>query len=109
VEAARGRGHALADRPLGETLLLEQRIEPGGQHRRLLAAEAVIYDAEILPALDRQIAYAKTLRAKATHDAGVWKLRRWPTVPLVKPCFLSSVSSRADSIAACSRPKRCTL
>jgi uncharacterized protein (DUF885 family) len=33
-----------------------------------------IYVEEIQPALDRQIALVKTLRAKATHDAGVWKL-----------------------------------
>ncbi len=44
-----------------------------GDHYAQQAAQ--IYDAEILPALDRQIAYAKTLRTKATHDAGVWKLR----------------------------------
>src|SRR5215469_11115681 len=30
--------------------------------------------AEVAPALDRQIAVLKGLRAKATHDAGVWKL-----------------------------------
>ena len=36
---------------------------------------AAIYDAKIGPALDRQIACAKDLRARATHDAGVWKFR----------------------------------
>lgn len=36
---------------------------------------AAIYDQKIGPALDRQLAYAKQLRAKATHDAGVWKFR----------------------------------
>lgn len=36
---------------------------------------AAIYEAKIGPALDRQIAYAKALRAKATHDAGVWKFK----------------------------------
>jgi len=35
---------------------------------------AAIYTASVLPALVRQLAYAKTLRASATHDAGVWKL-----------------------------------
>jgi len=35
---------------------------------------AAIYTASVLPALDRQLAYARTLRASATHDAGVWKL-----------------------------------
>ncbi len=33
-----------------------------------------ICEAEIAPALDRQIVALKTLRAQATHDAGVWKL-----------------------------------
>ncbi len=35
---------------------------------------AKIYEAAVQPALDRQIALAKDLRAKATHDAGVWRL-----------------------------------
>ncbi len=39
------------------------------------AADAVrLWDAEVLPALDRQIAETRRLRAHATHDAGVWKL-----------------------------------
>ena len=33
-----------------------------------------ICEAEVAPALDRQIAALKALRAKATHDAGCWKL-----------------------------------
>lgn len=33
-----------------------------------------IYEREVLPALDRQIALAKSLRTRATPDAGVWKL-----------------------------------
>ena len=33
-----------------------------------------ICEVEVAPALDRQIATLKGLRAKATHDAGVWKL-----------------------------------
>lgn len=33
-----------------------------------------ICETEVAPALDRQIAALKTLRARATHDAGVWKL-----------------------------------
>ena len=36
---------------------------------------ARIYDAAVLPALDRQIAVARDLRRTATHDAGVWKLK----------------------------------
>ena len=36
-------------------------------------AEKIVTD-KIYPALDRQIALVKDLRAQATHDAGVWKL-----------------------------------
>jgi uncharacterized protein (DUF885 family) len=39
---------------------------------------ARIYEEKIRPALDRQIALAKSLRAKATHDAGVWRLPDGP-------------------------------
>ncbi|HEY1961121.1 MAG TPA: DUF885 family protein, partial [Rhizomicrobium sp.] len=40
------------------------------------AAQATkIYDAQIGPALDRQIVQTKRMRAGATHDAGVWKLK----------------------------------
>jgi uncharacterized protein (DUF885 family) len=35
---------------------------------------ATLWTTEVLPALNRQIAYARELRARATHDAGVWKL-----------------------------------
>lgn len=35
---------------------------------------AAIYTAKVLPALDRQFAAVKAVRARATHDAGVWKL-----------------------------------
>lgn len=54
---------------------LARRAKDKGLGDRYAQQAAQIYDAEILPALDRQIAYAKTLRTKATHDAGVWKLR----------------------------------
>jgi uncharacterized protein (DUF885 family) len=33
-----------------------------------------IYEGQVLPALDRQIALAKSLRPRATADAGVWKV-----------------------------------
>jgi len=33
-----------------------------------------IYTDKVVPALDRQIALAKSLRAVASHDAGVWRL-----------------------------------
>ena len=39
---------------------------------------ARIWDAEVAPALDRQIALVRSLRAKAVHDAGIWRLRDGP-------------------------------
>jgi uncharacterized protein (DUF885 family) len=36
---------------------------------------AAIYDARIGPAMDRQIAQTKIMRATATRDAGLWKLK----------------------------------
>ena len=33
-----------------------------------------IYEGKVLPALDRQMALMESLRGKATHDAGVWRL-----------------------------------
>ncbi len=33
-----------------------------------------VYEQAVLPALDRQMAFLESLRPKATHDAGVWKL-----------------------------------
>jgi len=36
---------------------------------------AAIYDAKIGPAMDRQIAQAKAMRAVATPDAGLWRLK----------------------------------
>ena len=38
------------------------------------AAEAKIVSGEVFPALDRQLAALKAARAKATTDAGAWKL-----------------------------------
>jgi uncharacterized protein (DUF885 family) len=43
----------------------------GGDYGR---QAATLYSAQVLPALQRQLAYLRTLRTKATHDAGVWKL-----------------------------------
>ncbi|MBV9841283.1 MAG: DUF885 family protein [Sphingomonadaceae bacterium] len=38
------------------------------------ARAGAIYRAQVLPALERQIALMESLRSKATHDAGVWRL-----------------------------------
>jgi uncharacterized protein (DUF885 family) len=36
---------------------------------------AALYDAQVLPALTRQLDAVKAARTHATHDAGVWKLK----------------------------------
>lgn len=36
---------------------------------------AALYNEKVLPALDRQIAEMRRLRAKAAHDAGVWRFK----------------------------------
>jgi uncharacterized protein (DUF885 family) len=37
-----------------------------------------IYEGRVLPALDRQIELVRQARARATHDAGVWRFRDGP-------------------------------
>jgi uncharacterized protein (DUF885 family) len=39
---------------------------------------ARIWEGKVLPALDRQIALTRSLRAKAVHDAGIWRFREGP-------------------------------
>ena len=39
-----------------------------------MAAATAAYSAKIVPALDRQMALLESLKPKATHDAGCWKL-----------------------------------
>ena len=43
---------------------------PGDWARRATA----VYEARVLPAIGRQIALMETLRPRAVHDAGVWRL-----------------------------------
>ncbi|WP_367183399.1 DUF885 family protein [Phenylobacterium sp.] len=38
------------------------------------AQASALYDGKVVPALDRQMALLESLKAKANHDAGVWKL-----------------------------------
>jgi uncharacterized protein (DUF885 family) len=54
---------------------IARRAKEKGLPGSYAANAAKIYDAKIGPALDRQIAQAKSLRKTATPDAGVWKLK----------------------------------
>ena len=53
---------------------LARRAAAKGLGDRYGVDAARIYTDSVLPALQRQLAYTKELRARATHDAGVWKL-----------------------------------
>ncbi len=55
---------------------LATRAAAKGLDPRYAKDAAKIYDEHILPALDRQIAAVKAAQGKATHDAGVWKLKQ---------------------------------
>lgn len=57
------------------TSLVTSLAERAGAKRLAAHADQAsrIVANQIFPALDRQIAGVKTLKAKATHDAGVWK------------------------------------
>jgi uncharacterized protein (DUF885 family) len=54
---------------------LATRAKEKGLAASYAAGAAKIYNERIGPALDRQMAQAKMMRAAATHDAGVWKLK----------------------------------
>lgn len=53
---------------------IARRAKEKGLSTSYAMQAAKIYDQQIGPAFDRQIAEAKALRVKATSDAGVWKL-----------------------------------
>jgi uncharacterized protein (DUF885 family) len=54
---------------------IARRAKEKGLSGNYATEAAKIYDDKIGPALDRQIAETRALRAGATHDAGVWKIR----------------------------------
>lgn len=65
--------------PAAEALVvtsLAKRAKAKGLPDSYAAEAAKIYDAEILPALDRQIALTRELRAKTTSDAGIWRFKQ---------------------------------
>ncbi len=77
LDLALGQLRAIRTRPAAETVLATsiarkaKAANLAGDH----AARAVkIIEAEVYPAYDRYIAGVEALRARATSDAGVWKL-----------------------------------
>ncbi|TZG26213.1 DUF885 domain-containing protein [Sphingomonas montanisoli] len=68
---------ALRDKPAAETVLVESVVRRT-KEKKIAGDYAVqaekIVSGEIFPALDRQIALITELRAKASKEAGVWRL-----------------------------------
>jgi len=55
---------------------LARRAKAKGLDAHYAADATKLYNERVLPALLRQIAAVKAAQAKATHDAGVWKLKQ---------------------------------
>ena len=68
---------APADQALVVTSIARRASEKG-LGERYGADAAKIYNEKVLPALDRQLAETRKLRAKAVHDAGVWRFKDGP-------------------------------
>jgi uncharacterized protein (DUF885 family) len=78
MDKALGQMKALRDTPAGKAQLVQSVVRrarekniPGDWEARATK----IYTDKVQPALDRQIALATEMRAKATHDAGIWKIK----------------------------------
>jgi uncharacterized protein (DUF885 family) len=68
---------APADKALVVTSVARRASEKGLGDRYGKDA-AKIYNDKVLPALERQLAAVKALRATAVHDAGVWRFKEGP-------------------------------
>ncbi|WP_329637760.1 DUF885 domain-containing protein [Phenylobacterium sp.] len=66
-----------ADRALVVTSIA-RRASDKGLGDRYGRDAAKIYSEKVLPALERQLAATKALRAGAVHDAGVWRFKEGP-------------------------------
>ncbi|HEY2179544.1 MAG TPA: DUF885 family protein [Caulobacteraceae bacterium] len=68
---------AASRKPAAESVLvtsISRRAAEKGLSDRYGAEAARIYADKIVPAMDRQIARTRAVRAHAVHDAGVWRL-----------------------------------
>jgi uncharacterized protein (DUF885 family) len=69
--------NALRGVPAGQTVLVQslaRKLQAAKLDGAFAAQAEALVASEVFPALDRQIAFVRALRPKATHDAGVWKL-----------------------------------
>jgi uncharacterized protein (DUF885 family) len=75
-QLAIARGGTIATWPIVTSLAKRTQAVSGAKSEDLTARAAQIATDKIAPALDRQIAELQAHRARATSDAGVWKLPR---------------------------------
>jgi uncharacterized protein (DUF885 family) len=71
------KGMAVLRQPADKSTLvtsLADKAKKAGIAGDWMAAAAKLYDGKVIPALDRQMALLESLKARANHDAGAWKL-----------------------------------
>ncbi len=69
--------HALRDQPAASTVMVNsvtRRAKAAGLDGDYNARATAIVEKQVFPAFDRHIAAIEKLRAKASHEAGVWRL-----------------------------------
>ncbi len=77
VDTALGQLRALRGAPVDQTVLVQslvRKARAAGLDQDFAAPAQAIVASEINPALDRQIAFVESLKGKASHEAGVWRL-----------------------------------
>jgi uncharacterized protein (DUF885 family) len=77
---------------------IARRAKEKGLPDSYAARATIIYNEKIGPALDRQIAEARALRAQAVHDAGVWRLKDGENYYTAALRFTTTTSKSADEI-----------
>ena len=77
LDTTLGQLRVLRGLPAGETVLVQslaRKAKAAGLEGDVAGPATAVVNDEVFPALDRQIAFVEALRAKAPHDAGVWRL-----------------------------------
>ncbi|HEY2444872.1 MAG TPA: DUF885 family protein [Rhizomicrobium sp.] len=77
---------------------IARRAKEKGLPGAYAAKATAIYNDRIAPALDRQIAQMKSLRARSTHDAGLWRLKDGEAFYSAALRFSTTTSKTADEI-----------
>lgn len=77
---------------------IARRAKEKGLPDTYAARATAIYNEKIAPALDHQITEAKTLRAQAMHDAGLWRLKEGESFYAAALRSATTTSKSADEI-----------